>query len=220
MIDSLHQRLVFRRRTLVLTEHLVEWIPPSARILDVGCGDGTIDRLLKEHRADVSIEGIDTLIRPNAQVLVRSFDGITIPYTDGTFDVVMFVDVLHHTLDPRPLLREAARVGATVLIKDHLREGFLANTILRLMDWVGNARYGIALPYNYLSRSEWQAAFVDTGLQPREMKTKLDLYPAPLSWCFERELHFMALCDSRGSSCSKPDLRARKIQGTMPSLAV
>ena len=113
-------------------------------------------------------------------------------------DVIMFVDVLHHTSDPKILLAEAARVGRSVLIKDHLREGFLANETLRLMDWVGNAHHHVVLPYNYLSRAEWNAAFGDIGLQVRRFDTKLHLYPAPFSWIFERGLHFIAFCTPVG----------------------
>ena len=178
MVGTLH-RFIFSRRTLVLAHHLAALIPSGVHVLDVGCGDGTIDHLLKQQRPDVSIEGIDPLVRPNTYVPVRSFDGESIPYPDRSFDVVMFVDVLHHILDPRILLREAARVGKTVLIKDHFREGFLAGATLRAMDWVGNARHGVALPYNYWPRSKWISAFADIGLQPVEMKTELDLYPGP-----------------------------------------
>src|SRR5436853_900966 len=125
-------------------------------------------------------------------VLIKHFDGITIPYPDMSFDTVMFVDVLHHTVDPSALLREAQRVANTVLIKDHFREGILANLTLRLMDWVGNARHGVALPYIYWSRSEWSAAFEAAHLEVSDIKTSLGLYPRPASWMFERSLHFVA----------------------------
>jgi hypothetical protein len=60
------------------------------------------------------------------------------------------------------------------------------------MDWVGNAHHGVALPYNYWSRSEWSAAFSAGQLEVSEMKTSLGLYPRPASWMFERGLHFVA----------------------------
>jgi len=201
VVGTIHDQFIFSRRTRVLADHLANLIPPGSRVLDVGCGDGTIDCLIKEHQPDLEIEGIDPLLRPKTHIPVRTFDGEHIPYPDRSFDVVMFVDVLHHTTDPRILLHEAARVGKAVLIKDHFREGFLANEILRLMDWVGNARHGVALPYNYWPNAEWLAAFDELGLNIRTMKYKLNLYPIPLSWFFDRSLHFIALCGRGNSPC-------------------
>lgn len=190
-VGALHEKLVFGRRVRVLASHLISFLPPQAKVLDVGCGDGTIDCLIAQQSPGISIEGIDVLVRPDAKIPVRAFDGIHIPYPDASFNVVMFVDVLHHVDDPLLLLQEAIRVGRNVVIKDHFRQGFLAGPTLRLMDWVGNAHHGVALPYNYWSRAEWDAAFDAVGLKPVQMKRSLGLYPAPASWIFERSLHFI-----------------------------
>jgi len=203
VIGALHDRVISNRRTRVLADHLASLIPAGSHVLDVGCGDGGIDCLIKKRRPDVAIEGIDPLLRPIVLIPVRPFDGENIPFPDRSFDVVMFVDVLHHTSDPRVLLREAVRVGKTVLIKDHFCEGFLAGETLRLMDWVGNARHGVALPYNYWSKAAWTTAFEHLGLHTREIKFKLNLYPIPLAWFFDRSLHFIALCE-RGNPTASP----------------
>jgi SAM-dependent methyltransferase len=202
LIRTLHQELVAGRRVQVLAEHLAALIPPGARVLDVGCGDGVIDRLIAEHRPDVSIQGIDVLVRQDAQVSVTPFDGITIPYPDASFDAVMLVDVLHHTADPLIMLGEAQRVAGVILIKDHFRDGVLANATLRFMDWVGNAHHGVVLPYNYWSISQWREAFAQQNMGVSEIKTSLRLYPRPASWMFERGLHFITRIEraqTRGS---------------------
>jgi SAM-dependent methyltransferase len=191
-VGAFHKKLVFNRRIVVLASHLAPLIPPKARVLDVGCGDGSIDRLILEQRPDVSIEGLDVLVRPRTHIPVQPFDGSSIPYLDATFDVVMFVDVLHHTVDPMALLREARRVGKIILIKDHFREGFLGSLTLKFMDWVGNAHHGVILPYNYMSREQWAAGLERAGLHAVGTNTSLNLYPAPATWLFDRGLHFIA----------------------------
>jgi hypothetical protein len=57
---------------------------------------------------------------------------------------------------------------------------------------VGNARFGVALPYNYWAESQWQKAWQEIGLQPDELVTQLGLYPGPVNWLFGAQLHFMA----------------------------
>ncbi|MCU1302655.1 MAG: methyltransferase type 11 [Candidatus Sulfotelmatobacter sp.] len=163
-------------------------------MLDVGCGDGLISALLQQKRPDISVQGIDVLPRHYTHIPVEIFDGSVFPFANDSFDVVLFSDVLHHTPDATVLLREARRTAKQhVLIKDHYREGIAANARLRFMDWVGNARFGVALPYNYWTRHQWHAAWQQIGLQPGQMVTKLGLYPKPADWIFGAQLHFIAL---------------------------
>ena len=192
MIARLHDRFIADRRAQVLTKHLSDLIPQNARVLDIGCGDGEIDSSILKLRHDLSIEGIDVLVRPHTAVPVRPFDGSRIPYPDRSFDVALMVDVLHHSSNPRNLLREASRIADIIVIKDHLLEGFLATPTLRLMDFIGNAHHGVALPFNYLSEAEWTRAFEELGLVIEEKRGSLGLYPAFASWMFERKLHFIA----------------------------
>ncbi len=55
LLADLHGSLVFNRRTRVLSERLAQMLPPNAKVLDVGCGDGLIDRFIGERRPDVTI---------------------------------------------------------------------------------------------------------------------------------------------------------------------
>ena len=145
-------------------------------------------------RPDATIRGIEVLPRPVAAIEIEEFDGKSIPYPDGSFDVVMLVDVLHHTPDPASSLAEAVRVSRrSVLIKDHLSDGFLARPTLRFMDQVGNARYGVSLPYNYWPKSEWLAAFDKLSLRTATWNEKPRLYQWPASMVFGRSLHFISL---------------------------
>jgi SAM-dependent methyltransferase len=193
MIDRLHRGYVFSRRVRVLTQHLLPMIPTDAQVLDIGCGDGLLGRQLNAARPDICIRGIDVLIRPNTHIPVARFDGLTIPFSTASFDIALLVDVLHHTEHPLTLLREAARVARHgIVIKDHTRNGLLAGPTLRLMDYVGNAHHGVALPYTYWSRTQWDVAFAKLRLRPTMYLRSLGLYPRPARWILDRSLHFIA----------------------------
>jgi ubiquinone/menaquinone biosynthesis C-methylase UbiE len=193
-IGQLHTRHVAGRRVERLAGRLAPLLPPGARVLDVGCGDGAIARRIMDMRPDVAVRGVDVLIRPDTAIPIEPFDGCHLPAGDEAVDTVMLVDVLHHTEDPRVLLNEARRVARrSVVIKDHTRDGWFARQTLQLMDWVGNAHHGVALPYTYWSRTEWQQAFRDLELRIERWAGRLDLYPLPASLVFDRSLHFTAV---------------------------
>jgi len=204
LTDAVHGGYVHGRRVARLRDHLAEAIPGPGRVLDVGCGDGLLTRLVGEKRPDLELRGFDVLIRQGAQVPVAPFDGTRIPCPDGAAEVVMLVDVIHHAADPAALLRDAARVAArAVVIKDHTREGVLAGPTLRFMDFVGNARHGVRLPYNYWTRAEWDQAIAASGLAIRSWKADLRLYPRAADWIFGRGLHFLAVLVPSGSSSGR-----------------
>jgi len=193
LTSRIHGKYVFNRRVRVLCRFVVELIPQNARVLDVGCGDGLLAKLIMQERPDVEIQGIDVLLRNRSHIPVSLFDGGTIPHADESFDVVMFVDVLHHMPDPNILVREAARVARqSIIIKDHTRNGLFADTTLRFMDWVGNARHGVELPYNFWPRKRWLEFFGQLNLELQLWKKDLNIYPRPASWLFDRSLHFIA----------------------------
>ena len=193
VVEAIHGGYVANRRVEVLCRHLAEMVPPGpATVLDVGCGDGLLAWMLGARRPELAVEGIDILVRKDTRVPVAPFDGSHIPKPDRSVDVVTFVDVLHHTDDPRILLAEASRVARrAVMIKDHRLEGFLAGPVLRAMDWVGNARHGVVLPYNYQTPQQWLGHFEATGLHPEEERIHIGLYPAWASWIFGRRLHLI-----------------------------
>ena len=192
-IECVHSNYVYRRRVRVLADHLTALIPEKATLLDVGCGDGLLTRMIVDRRQDTAAQGIEVLLRQSAHIKITQFNGKVIPHPPKSFDVVMFVDVLHHTENPLTLLQEAIRVAKRrIIIKDHTLNGLLARPILRFMDRIGNVRHRVHLPYNYWTESKWRDTFQNLGLKVVHWNGKLNLYPPPANWFFDRSLHFIA----------------------------
>ena len=108
LLKNLHHKYVFLRRINVLSTQIAQQLPNDIRILDIGCGDGTISKMILENKKNVSIEGIDVFARETCAIPFKMFDGKTIPFAANEYDATMFVDVLHHTTNIKELLRSSA----------------------------------------------------------------------------------------------------------------
>ncbi len=196
VLGTTHGKYVHSRRVKVLVDHFVRLIPHGHRVLDVGCGDGMIARMIMDARPDIDIVGTDILVRGQTRIPVTEFDGHQLPFGDKVFDTALFCDVLHHADSVTDLLREATRVvRKSVLIKDHLLQGPLASWTLRFMDYVGNAPHGVVLPYHYLTPREWEDEFRKAGLRVQQEIRNVGLYPWWANWLFGRSLHFIGTLD-------------------------
>lgn len=198
LLDSLHGRQVHTRRVRVLCREISRLLPERGLLVDVGCGDGLLTGRLARACPGLNCFGLDVLMRSGSGLPACRFDGKRLPLADASVDVVLFVDVLHHAESAQALLAEARRVSrGTVIVKDHLLDPWLAGPRLRFMDYVGNARHGVALPYHYLRRREWEALFAATGLRLEHMTSDFALYPGPADWLFGGGLHFLARLAAR-----------------------
>ena len=193
-LARLHNGLVHRRRVRVLVEMLAHELPKGASILDIGCGDGMLAHLLAESRPDIAIEGVEVSVRPGCRIPCRLFTGGKLPFDDSSFDVCLFIDVLHHSDELNPLIQEARRVcRSSILIKDHLSENAIDRHTLQIMDWVGNRPHGVRLPFNYLSKEQWLRVFHEERLKIEKWISDVPLYSFPLSLIVGRGLHFVAV---------------------------
>lgn len=195
----LHKKLIYSRRmerlSGLLSKELASCraLEKGTKVLDLGCGDGKIDSIIMKRMPTVSIEGIDILVRDMTYIPVTGYDGQHIPFEDDSFDVIMVVDVLHHTDDPAKVFKEICRVSAKyIVIKDHIRTGLWSYIKLKMMDHVGNAHYHVRSPYNYLDKKQWEQLFDTNRLEVRRMCTDLELYTGVFHLLFDRKLHFIA----------------------------
>ncbi|MET0773649.1 MAG: methyltransferase domain-containing protein [Candidatus Limnocylindrales bacterium] len=113
--------------------YLLPHLAPGMRLLDVGCGPGSITIDLAALVAPGEVSGIDAGEAPladardaattagAANVTFRVADGMALPFEDRSFDVVHAHQVLQHVPDPVGMLREMRRVirpGGIVAARD------------------------------------------------------------------------------------------------------
>src|SRR5690554_5749886 len=194
LIKTLHSKFIFNRRVQMIARGIAASVPDNCRILDIGCGDGRISYEVARLRSDIEYNGIDILQRPKCYIPFEKYDGINIPKSYNSCEVVQFVDVLHHVDDIGKLLQSSILPGTKyVIIKDHEYKTRLDLLLLKLMDWVGNAPHGVRLSYNFKTKQYWQSLFEQLNLEKVYYNNSLKLYPVPLQGVFGRRLHFLAL---------------------------
>lgn len=106
--------------------------PATARVLDFGAGVGYSVPHFRKHLPQAAITCLDVSRRSLAagaaryanDATFRHFDGVTIPYEDGSFDVALASCVFHHIAHERhvALLAELRRVlapGAALFVFEH-----------------------------------------------------------------------------------------------------
>lgn len=194
---------VYASRSRELVARLLPHLKPHRRVLDVGCGNGTLGRALMDapdRPEGLVVEGLERVVRGGEPIPVHGYDGRTIPFADGAYDAVILADVLHHEPDPDRLLRECARVAARrLIIKDHQVAGLLAQQRISLLDWAANAPYGVPCLYRYNTPAQWEALPASLGLSPVEIVRSMRLYPWPYRWVFGGRIQYLAVLGKPGA---------------------
>ncbi|HEX5364055.1 MAG TPA: methionine biosynthesis protein MetW [Gallionella sp.] len=130
---------------------IAAWIPKGASVLDLGCGDGSLLRYLKETRAvrgyGVEISDLDIVscIANGVNVIQNDLDSGLSDFEDNSFDFVMLSQTLQATRHTEALIREMLRVG---------REGIVSFPNFaywknRLNVLLGNMPVSSELPYQW-----------------------------------------------------------------------
>lgn len=96
-------------------------LPPRARVLDVGCGNGFVAHHLTGLNG-ARVVGLDVGDTTKSRIEYLSYDGRHFPLADESFDAVLLCYVLHHAQDPRLVMDEVKRVlagnGVAIIYED------------------------------------------------------------------------------------------------------
>ena len=96
---------------------IAELVPRGSRVLDLGCGDGSLlahlvaERGCSGYGIEYNDANVLACVRRGVNVLQLNLeDGLAI-FEDNSFDVVLQIDTLQHLRNAEVMLRETARIG-------------------------------------------------------------------------------------------------------------
>lgn len=130
---------------------IAAWIPQGASVLDLGCGDGSLLRYLKETRnvrgygVEISDLDIVACIGNGVNVIQNDLESGLADFEDASFDFVILSQTLQATRHTEPLMREMLRVGRQGIVS-FPNFGYWKN---RLDILNGHMPVSKALPYQW-----------------------------------------------------------------------
>ena len=102
---------------------IADWIKADSKVLDLGCGDGTLLAYLREQRKvlgyglEISPFNVEDCVDKNINVIQADLnDGLKAYFTDNSFDYVIMSQTLQATEKPDELIEEMLRVGSEGIV--------------------------------------------------------------------------------------------------------
>ncbi|WP_152045059.1 methionine biosynthesis protein MetW [Aureimonas psammosilenae] len=101
---------------------IADLVRPGARVLDIGCGDGSLLALLQEKRSvdgrgmELSQVGVNECVRRGLSVIQGDADRDLVHYPDGAFDYVVLSQTIQATREPKTVLSELLRIGERAIV--------------------------------------------------------------------------------------------------------
>ncbi len=111
--DEYWEKRGFHAPSLHRAEIISKYIEPGSRILDIGCGDGTIIEYLNKNNKPKEVIGIDISKRAVEYVKEKGYEAYEIDVLsddfikflkDKKFDYIITTEVLEHVQDPEKVI--------------------------------------------------------------------------------------------------------------------
>ncbi|MDY8109685.1 methionine biosynthesis protein MetW [Fulvimarina sp. 2208YS6-2-32] len=101
---------------------IAELVKPGSRVLDVGCGDGSLLQLLEVRRqvdgrgVELSQAGVNDCVARGLSVIQGDADRDLIHYMDQSFDYVILSQTIQATRNPKEVLTQLLRIGKRAIV--------------------------------------------------------------------------------------------------------
>ncbi|MBI4894357.1 MAG: methyltransferase domain-containing protein [Candidatus Aenigmarchaeota archaeon] len=149
-------------RGKILLDAYKTWIKNNSSVLDVGCGDGSMGKMIGDE-FKCEIQGTDIMDFVKGRIPFKIMSSETkLPYRNKEFDFAMLNDMLHHTRKQKEILLEALRVADNVLIFD-TRPTFSAKVLDHVLNWQHNVK--MPIPLTHRTPEGWKSLFEKMGLK-------------------------------------------------------
>lgn len=168
-----------RNRSIAIANYINPLIDKAdANILDFGAGNMYLAEHLATNNKSFKVHGIDVITDQNLNndrlqqfpnLSFEEYAGGSLPYSDGTYDIVIASAVMHHTPDPEYYLSELKRVvkkGGSILLIEEMYHNIPDKWYIMAEDLLLNKlKKGVPVPLKFRSYKHYLNEFKKQGLE-------------------------------------------------------